>query len=323
MRLNKFDLNLLLALDALLREKSVTRAAARLFVSQPAMSAALSKLREHFDNPLLVRVGRQMELTARARELREPVRQMLLDAQTFLGAERTFDPAVERRTFTVLCPDYVSPWLMPGILRRLQNSAPGIRIEIERPAGADLASLLQGDVDLVLSLDPPDALSYPALPESIDSTFVADLRYVCILSADHPNSSDGLTVEQFLNQQFIIVRQARRSSRVEEIIQERFSVQLDVRAVTENVLELPFLVTTGTTYVAVTLESLGKFLKSSPRLRVLDLPGDLMPPSQLDMLWHRSQAADPAHVWLRNLIIEECAAQGGTQPAASVERAAT
>ncbi len=313
MRLNKFDLNLLLALDALLREKSVTRAAARLFVSQPAMSAALAKLREQFDNPLLVRVGRQMELTPRARELREPVRQMLLHAQTVLGAERSFDPAQERRTFTVLCPDHVSPWLMPGILRRLQHAAPNIRIEIERPSGSDLASLLQADVDLMLSLDPPETLSYPALPESIDSHFICDLRYVCILSADHPAVMEQLTEEQFLKQQFVIVRQSRRSSRLEEVVQERFGIQLNVRAVTENVLELPFLVTKGAPFVAVTLEFLAQFLRASPRLRILDLPEGLIPASQLGMLWHRSFGLDPAHAWLRNQIIEECSAyQAGT-----------
>lgn len=313
MRLNKFDLNLLLALDALLREKSVTRAAARLFVSQPAMSAALAKLREQFDNPLLVRVGRQMELTPRARELREPVRQMLLSAQTLMGAERSFDPSVERRTFTVLCPDHVSPWLMPGILRRLQHAAPGIRIEIERPSGTDLASLLQADVDLMMSLDPPETLSHPALPESIDSCYICDLRYVCILSADHPAVTEKMTRERFLNQQFVIVRQSRRSSRLEEIMQENFGVQLDVRAVTENVLELPFLVTKGAPFVAVTLEFLAQFLKASPRLRILDLPEGLMPPSQLGMLWHRSFELDQAHVWLRKLIVEECHAyQAGT-----------
>lgn len=308
MRLNKFDLNLLVALDALLREKSVTRAAERMFLSQPAMSASLAKLREYFDNPLLVRVGRDMELTARGRALREPVRQMLLDANAFLGAQAVFDPAVERRTFTLLCPDYVSPWVLPGILRRLEKSAPGIRIEVERPSSSVLASLAEGDVDLSLSLDAPDTLSFQTLPESICSEFVVGLRYVCILPADHPGVSDRLTVEQFLRLPFIVVRHSRRSSRVEEIVQEHYGVQLDIRAVTENVLELPFLVT-GTSFIGVTLEPLARVLRASPRLKVLELPEGMMPESRLDMLWHRSSLSDPAHAWFRRVILEECASR--------------
>lgn len=307
MRLNKFDLNLLLALDALLREKNVTRAAARLFVTQPAMSSSLAKLREHFNDPLLERLGRHMELTPRARGLIQPVRQMLLDAQAVLGgSDKAFDPAVERRTFTVMCSDYVSPWVMPGILRRLQHTAPGIKIEIERPKGADLASVYQGDVDLLLTLDAAESMAYAALPESIGSALLADLRYVCVLSVDHPHIGGELTQEQFLHQQFVAVRQARRSSRVEEIVQERFGVALDVRAVTENVLELPFLVTIGTSFLGVTLEPLARVLKTSPRLKVLELPAGMIPSSRLDMLWHRSLEGDPAHAWLRNLLQEEC-----------------
>ena len=310
MRLNKFDLNLLVALDALLREKSVTRAAERVFISQPAMSAALAKLREYFDNPLLVRVGRDMDLTPRARALREPVRQMLLDAQAVLGSQSEFDPAIERHTFTLLCPDNVSPWVMPGLLRRIERTAPGIRIEVERPSGSGLTKLAEGDVDLLLSLDASDSLPFPSLPESICSAFVVDLRYQGIVSSDNPVAHDQLTEEQLLKLPYILVRNSRRSSRVEEFINERYGVQLDIRAVTENVLELPFLVT-GTPFLAITLEPLARVLKSSPRLRVLELPPDTLPHSRLDMLWHRSLQSDVAHTWLRSIVLEECSSSRG------------
>src|SRR5580692_6360726 len=102
MQLNRFDLNLLIALDALLHEKNVTRAAERVFVSQPAMSAALQKLREFFDDQLLVRVGRDMQLTPRGLSLVEPVREALLRIQATLGTQPTFDPATVRRTFTLI-----------------------------------------------------------------------------------------------------------------------------------------------------------------------------------------------------------------------------
>ena len=308
MRLNKFDLNLLVALDALLREKSVTRAAERLYLSQPAMSAALSRLREYFDNPLLVRVGRDMELTSRAMELREPVQQMLLNANAVLGSQATFEPANERRTFTLLCTDYISPWVVPGLLRRLQREAPGIRIEVERPGRAGLTALTQGDVDLFLSLDQSEAPPFPVLPESICRSAVVNLRYVCIRSVDHPEVGDHLTQELFLRLPFIMVRQRRESSQVEHDVLERFGVQLDIRAVTENVLELPFLITPGSPFIGVTLETLAIVLKSSPRLRVMELPPHTIPDSCLNMLWHRSLHDDAAHAWLRDIIRQECSA---------------
>src|SRR3954467_5385369 len=99
MQLNRFDLNLLIALDALLREKNVTRAAERVFVSQPAMSAALHKLREYFNDPLLVGVGRERELTPRGESLVGSVRQTLLRRQMRLGQQPPFDPKTARRDF--------------------------------------------------------------------------------------------------------------------------------------------------------------------------------------------------------------------------------
>ena len=306
MRLNKFDLNLLLALEALLRERSVTRAAERLFVSQPAMSAALAKLRDYFNDPLLVRVGRDLELTPRGRSLREPVHQMLLNAQTVLGSQIAFDAATERRTFTLLSPDYISPWVIPAILNRLEKWAPGVRIQVERPSTSGFASLAQGDVDLLLAIDAPDSLSLPALPESMCSAFVVGLRYVCLLSAGHPEVKDELTSEQFLRLPHIIVRHTHHHSLLEDTVQDRFDMQLDVRAMTENVLELPFLVR-DTPFLAVTMEPLARPLRQSKTLRVLEIPEGIMPTSRLDMMWHRSFQSDPSHAWMRGIILNECA----------------
>ena len=305
MRLNKFDLNLIVALDALLREKSVTRAAERLYLSQPAMSAALSRLREHFGDALLVRVGRNMELTSRAIELRELAQHMLLNARAVLGSQATFDPALERRTFTMLCSDYISPWVMPGVLKRLQREAPGIRIEVERPGRSGITSLSQGDVDLFLSLDQSEAPPFPVLPESICRAPIMRLRYVCVAGRDHSLVDDKITRDMFLRQSFVMVRQGRESSQFEELILERFGVQLDICAVTENVLELPFLITIGSPFIGVTIDPLAVVLRGSLRLRIVDLPPDTVPDVCLNMLWHRSLHDDAAHAWLRDIIREE------------------
>jgi LysR family nod box-dependent transcriptional activator len=308
MRLNRFDLNLLLALDALLRERSVTRAAVRLYVSQPAMSAALAKLRDYFRDPLLVRVGRDLELTPRGRSLREPVQRMLQHAQSVLGSQALFDPSTEKRTFRILCPDYVSPWVMPAILQRMERWAPGMRVEVQRPSASALASLGQGDFDLLLAIDAPESLSLPALPESLCSAFVVDLRYMCLVSIAHPEITDSLTREQFLRLPHIIVRFGGQFSLIEDYAHAHLNASLDVRAMTENVLELPFLIL-GTPYLAVTMEPLTRPLRSSARLRIIELPDGVMPTSRLDMLWHRSFQSDPGHAWLRGIILNECMAR--------------
>src|SRR5271163_2833775 len=116
MRLNRFDLNLLMVLDALLTEKNVTRAGERVFLSQPAMSAALGKLREYFNDPLLVRIGRDMQLTSRGLALIEPVRDVLMHAQVVLGTQPGFDASNAKRLFSIMVPDFVVPWLMPRVI---------------------------------------------------------------------------------------------------------------------------------------------------------------------------------------------------------------
>jgi DNA-binding transcriptional LysR family regulator len=305
MRLNKFDLNLLLALDALLRERSVTHAAERLYVSQPAMSAALAKLRKYYRDPLLTRIGRDLELTPRGRALREPVQQTLLHAQAALGTPTLFDPSKEKRTYRVLCPDYVSPWVMPRVLQRMEKWAPGIRIQVERPSVSGLASLAQGDIDLLLAIDAPETLPLPTIPESICRAFVVDLRYVAIVAINHAEIGAALTREQFLRLPHVIVRPSGQTSLVEESVHDRFGRQLDIRALTENLLELPYLVT-GTSFIGVTLEPLSRALRDSKRLKVLELPEGIMPTSRLDMLWHRASQPDPGHCWLRGIILNEC-----------------
>src|SRR5438552_18427511 len=129
MQFHRFDLNLLIALDTLLREKNITRAAEKVFVSQPAMSAALHRLRDFFGDPLLVRVGRDMELSARAHSLVAPVREALLLIQATLGTPPSLTAATTQREFTPIVSEEAVPTLLPPILQAASAEAPGIRIK--------------------------------------------------------------------------------------------------------------------------------------------------------------------------------------------------
>ena len=310
MRFNRFDLNLLLALEALLREKSVTRAAEQLFVSQPAMSAALAKLREYFDDQLLVRVGRDLELTPRGRALLEPVSQMLTNMQTVLGPPDKFDPLVEKRTFTIISPGDVTPWVLQPLMRKLETAAPGIRIQVERPTVPALARLAQGNVDLVLTLDGPDSLPLPNLPESICTALLLAVRHVAIITSNHPEIGSELTLDQYLRLPHAVAHTFRNYSLVEETAQKNFGAHLDVRAFTESVLEIPYLVQ-QTSMIGVIPHPLARVFKGVPRFKVLELPKGTMPDGRLDMLWHRSFQPDASHAWIRERIIEEVAVRSG------------
>ena len=131
MNISTFDLNLLRVLDALLRERNVSRAAERLSLSQPAVSNALNRLRDLLDDPLLVRVGRSMQPTPRALALEVPIRDVLQRIEESLSADAPFDPASSRQRFRIAVTDYVELILMPRLLKLLAERAPGVQIDIQ------------------------------------------------------------------------------------------------------------------------------------------------------------------------------------------------
>ncbi len=198
MQLNRFDLNLLIALDALLHEKNVTRAAERVFVSQPAMSAALQKLREFFDDQLLVRVGRDMQLTPRGLSLVGPVREALLQIQATLGTQPTFDPRTVQRTFTLIVSADALMRVMPTVLQRLSREAPGIRCHIEHFSETTLSRLEYGDADLFIGLNSLRLFGLREFPESLRIVDLRPVRWLCAVAKDHATVGDTITEEQYL-----------------------------------------------------------------------------------------------------------------------------
>jgi LysR family transcriptional regulator, nod-box dependent transcriptional activator len=232
------------------------------------------------------------------------VQQMLLQVQSMLELKPLFDPGTERRTFRILCPDYVSPWVMPPILRRVEKLAPGIRVHVERPSVGGLTHLAQGDFDLLFAIDASESNLPQGYSDSICSAFVMDLRYMGIVAIKNPDVGQELSREQYLRMPHVVVRHSKQASLVETMAQERFGVQLNVRAMTENLLEFPYLVT-GTSLIGVTLEPLTRALRDSTRLKVLELPEGVMPASRLEMFWHRASQTDPGHAWLREGVISD------------------
>ncbi len=151
MRLKGLNLNLLVALDVLLEEQNVTRAAERMHVGQSAMSAALAQLRLHFADELFIPTGRRMMPTAFAESMRQPLRDAVLQIETVVGMEREFVPARSRRHFRVEMPDHLVPVLLPSLMRRVSIDAPHVVLELSPPVGDPSPLLHKGELDLVLT----------------------------------------------------------------------------------------------------------------------------------------------------------------------------
>ena len=164
MRFKGLDLNLLVALDALLSERNVSAAARRVFISQPAMSSALARLRDHFQDELLAPVGRRMAPTAFADALTEPLRALMLQIEATVGAGQRFDPATARRKFTISVSDYITEVMMGAVVARAAIEAPGVLLEIMPPTESPARSLESGDIDVLIT---PDLYSAPAHPSEL------------------------------------------------------------------------------------------------------------------------------------------------------------
>jgi LysR family nod box-dependent transcriptional activator len=302
MQLNRFDLNLLIALDALLHEKNVTRAAERVFLSQPAMSASLQKLRDFFQDQLLVRVGRDMDLTPRARSLVQPVREALLKIQATLGTQPTFDPATARRTFTVIATDEAVPELVPRVLGRLAREAPQIQCHVEQVSQTSLTRLAYGDADLCLSLDITRLYGLGEFPESLQSVALRPVRWVCVMSQAMAIPGDIMTLADYQSLPHIFARPNGHTAPVEELVRRLIGMDLNVRATTQSLLEMLFMLP-GSPFAATVPERVARLVLPLVPLKIFALPFEALDGHEI-LLWHPRNELDPGHGWLRSLFID-------------------
>ena len=304
LELRSFDLNLLISLDALLHEKNISRAAEKLYVSQPAMSAALHKLREYFNDPLLVRVGRTLELTPRGQSLVDPVREALLRIQATLGTQPQFDPATARREFSIIISEEALPDLLPALVRRLAVEAPGISCRVQLISESVLTRLEYGEADLSVCLDSLRLYAARAWPESLRMVRLRPVRWICAVDAHHPTVGDTLTAEQFFALPHAFGAPNAYSVSTEELVRRLFDIDLTVQLAVPSLLHLP-LVLAGTSYVATLPERVLMMAPAVAPLKTFPTPFPTAEQHEM-LLWHNRHDPDPAHAWLRELIIEIC-----------------
>ncbi|MBR0643049.1 LysR family transcriptional regulator [Plastoroseomonas hellenica] len=297
MNLRAIDLNLLVALDALLAERHVTRAGARVGLSQPAMSNALSRLRALFGDALLVRTPAGMELTPRALELIDPVRGVLRQVERVMTTEEAFDPLDSRRSFTLRLSDLLGRLLLPGLTARLRAQAPHVTLDIVHLPPAGTVDALEADsCDLAVSMGLAHGGSIHAEPVLQD-------RMVCLMAADHPAAAKTLSLDEFLALRHLKVSISPTDSRFAD------DVLIKARRSRHVVLNLPHWlvvpdVVRKTDLVAVMPERLARlFLRDRPGLALCGLPFAAAP-FAWSLYWHRRHGSSRALAWLRRLVAE-------------------
>jgi DNA-binding transcriptional LysR family regulator len=288
--LRSLDLNLLVALDALMTERHVTRAAERVAMSQPAMSRALGRLRKTFHDPLLVRAGAEMVVTAKGRVLAQQVRRVLDDVRNMLTDE-AFEPAIFSGRFKLLTVDYASLTSLPSMLQALLSEAPEMRMEVE-DAGDDWPERLQaGEADLVLGVV-SDA------PAGIYQRAVLEDRFACIMRRGHPLAGRPLDLDLFLAQRHVLISSPGRDRSAVDTALERLGQP--PRNIT---LRLPhFMASTAivaATDLVMTLpQRIAAYMARHEALEVRDPPVELEG-FTLRLLWHQRCHDNPAHRWMR------------------------
>lgn len=195
----RLDLNLLVTLEALLVEQNVTRAAARLHLSQPAVSAQLSRLREVFDDPLLIPAQRGMTPTAKGMELLAPLRQALQQVRATVTTHLNFEPATASLTVSIACTDYVQAALIKHLFVAMRSEAPGVRLALRVLDLPQLESqMARGDVDIAV-------INTQGVPASLRSQHLFDERYLLIGRQGHPRLREDLTLEEFAQLEHVVV----------------------------------------------------------------------------------------------------------------------
>lgn len=297
----RLDLNLLVTLEALLAEQNVTRAAERLHLSQPAVSAQLARLRALFDDPLLVPAQRGMTPTAKALELLAPLRQSLEQVRATVSDHANFDPARAQLTLTIACTDYLQAVVVQPLCLALQQRAPGVRVAMR---GLDLqaldAQMVRGEVDLAL-------MTPAAAPPNLRSRALFDEDYVLIGRHAHPRLRKGLTAQAYAQLDHVVVslRGGDFATPVDDTL-AALGLRRRVAVSAASFLLVPQLVARSDLVALVP----GRLAQGSVHLLRSVAPPFPVEGFAVGMVWHERSHGHAGHRWLRETLHAMFTAKG-------------
>jgi len=288
-RFKRLDLNLLVALDALLSERSVSLAADRICLSQSATSSALSRLREYFGDELLVVKGRQMVLTARAEQLVEPVRAVLEQIRANISVNPPFDPATSDRTIRIMASDYASEVLLASALNEVLRAAPNMRFDVMQMNDAAEA-LERGTIDLLLTIDHAIVREHP-------SQMLFEDDHVVVGWSQNPAMRGEMTRDSYYEMGHVTVRFFKgRVPAFEDWFMQQKAQQRRVEIVAPSFLTVPTFIV-GSNRIATMHRRLAERFVAQGDVVMKPLPFE-MPPIRVVAQWHVSNSNDAALRWL-------------------------
>ena len=298
--LGRIDLNLLVHLDALLKERSVTRAAARVGIGQSAMSHNLARLRELFGDELLTRGSEGMRLTPRAVALLEPARAMLAQVEALVSRDQAFDPATAVRTFRFGLPDSMEILIMPALLARMREVAPGIHLRLYNFDASRLLDDLDDDeMDLAIGYE---AFQPGQFHHKRRKLFTE--TYLCMFNAEKTGVAPPISLEDFVRLPHVLtsLRPGRSVRGIVDDALEKLGLHRSIALTTPRFLTVPSLVARAP--VIVTMQArLARRFAAEFGLSLSPLPVELSEVT-VSLLWHASYDHDLAHTWLREQVAQ-------------------
>jgi DNA-binding transcriptional LysR family regulator len=290
----QFDFALISALDALLQERNVSRAAERTGLSQPAMSRSLRRLRNLFRDELLVRVGREYYLTSFAEALVEPVDEIHKLVRATVERRPSFDPQRDRQTFSIAASDYVAFLLLKPLAASLAVEAPGLTLRTRGLSEETFHELEAGHLDFVIANRPPE--------ERVPGQLLFTDRWLCAVALDNPEVGAEISLDQYLSFPHVTYSSgATRPYPGELALAHLGRSQRNVVTI-DSFFLLPFFLP-GTRYVALVPERTGARLAEFANIRLLETPFQT-DPVRIYISWHPRSTDNPAHRWLRDRIAE-------------------
>ena len=306
MNIARVDLNLLVYLDVLLRERNVTKAANQLGISQPAMSNSLKRLRDLFGDPLLIRTSEGMTPTERAKELEPQIRSLLVDLEKTIQPRSEFNAQESSRVFRIMASDYAECTLIPALLGRLRSVAPNITLDIMTPSDVSFLDVEQGRVDMVIN-------RFDTMPQSFHQKTLWMDHFSCVLSKNNPVLAT-FDLDSYLESQHVWVSKTgmgvgvgvnpsdvQRLGWVGEVLKEQ-GKKRRITVFTRH-YQAAALLAEQKDLIATIPSKLARLQISNNRVSIMPPPFEI-PPFELKMAWSPLLQNNPEHQWMRKLIAE-------------------
>jgi LysR family nod box-dependent transcriptional activator len=291
----RLELNLLVALDALLTERSVTKAAEKLRLSQPALSASLARLRVHFGDQLLVRDGNVYRLTPLAARLGEQTAIALDAARKVFANEAVFDPSTSTREFTVYGSDYAFATIGAAVANGVRADAPGVRFRFVHHTPA----LVEDPMTLLRTAD--GMLLPHGFATDLPCVDVYEDEWVCLVATDNPAVDDALTMEHLRDLPWVFTYQSRSAFTPAGRQLQMIGIEPHIDVVVEGFLTLPFFLI-GTDRIGMVQRKVADRLAATGDVRVLEPPFDVVRLAGA-LWWHPMHTDDPSHAWMREQFV--------------------